>query len=72
MSRRQRVTKVIHPARPELGVGEVNDVVQGKPLVLQVYWPEPEKYGYYPISDLRRLRKDGQAEETAPTEAPEL
>lgn len=72
MPKRERVTRVIHPGRPELGVGEVNDVFRGKPLVLQVFWPELEKYGYYQVDDLRRIRDDGKAEDAPPTEVPEL
>ena len=63
MPRRERVPKVIHPGRPELGVGEVGDAVRGKPTVLQVYWPAVEKYGFYPLPELRRVRDDGAPEE---------
>lgn len=62
MNRRRRVTLVVHATRPELGTGEIGELVAGKPPVLQVYWPEPEKYGYYLSTDLRRIRQDGTIE----------
>ncbi|MBM4418045.1 MAG: hypothetical protein FJ033_07010 [Chloroflexi bacterium] len=56
-------TRVLHPARPELGIGEVTEVVQGKPAVLHVFWPDVDKHGYYLITDVRRVperRDNGQ------------
>jgi hypothetical protein len=47
--------RVVHKSRPELGVGEVNDILAGKPPVVQVFWPETHKYGYYLASDVARL-----------------
>lgn len=55
MPRERDTAYVIHLSRPELGVGEVGEFVRGKPPVLQVYWPEPDKYGYYLSTDLRRV-----------------
>jgi hypothetical protein len=65
---RERVPKVVHPGRPELGVGEVGDAFQGKPTVLQVYWPAVDKYGFYLLTDLRRVSDQGASEDAAPAE----
>ena len=51
--------RVVHKSRPELGVGEVNDILAGKPPVAQVYWPEAKKYGYYLASDVLRISGKG-------------
>jgi hypothetical protein len=68
--KRERVPKVVHPGRPELGVGEVGDAFRGKPDVLQVYWPAVDKYGFYLLPDLRRVRDEGAAEDEPPLPAP--
>jgi hypothetical protein len=47
--------KVVHRQRPEIGVGEVNEIIAGKPPVLQVYWPKIERYGYYLATDVARV-----------------
>jgi hypothetical protein len=65
VSARERVPKVVHVGRPELGVGEVGDAFKGKPPVIQVYWPSPDKYGFYLLSDLRRVRDDGSPDAQA-------
>lgn len=49
------MTHVIHVRRPELGTGEIGDVIRGQPPVIQVYWPRPDKYGFYLSTDLRRV-----------------
>ena len=54
----RRVPRVVHRARPEIGVGEVNEIVNGKPPVLQVYWPKIERYGYYLATDVARIPED--------------
>jgi hypothetical protein len=51
--------RVVHKERPELGVGEVNDILTGKPPVVQVFWPEAKKYGYYLASDVARVSGRG-------------
>jgi hypothetical protein len=66
MPKKQSAPKVIHAKRPELGVGEVGEVFEGKPRVVQVFWPDPDKYGFYLIDELRRVRTDGSVEETPP------
>ena len=65
---RERVPKVVHPGRPELGVGEVGDAFQGKPTVLQVYWPAVDKYGFYLLPDLRRVGDQGAPQDAPPGE----
>lgn len=62
MPRERDTAYVIHLTRPELGVGEVGEVVRGKPPVLQVYWPETDKYGYYLSTDLRRVPEPEMAD----------
>ena len=57
----RRAPKVVHRLRPEIGVGEVNEVVAGKPPVLQVYWPKIERYGYYLATDVARVPEDAPA-----------
>ena len=57
--------RVVHKGRPELGVGEVNDILAGKPPVVQVSWPEPKKYGYYLASDVARLSGKDRAPDPA-------
>jgi hypothetical protein len=54
----RRVPRVVHRSRPEIGIGEVNEVVAGKPPVLQVYWPKIERYGYYLATDVARVADD--------------
>jgi hypothetical protein len=50
--------RVVHRSRPEIGVGEVNEITAGKPPVLQVYWPKIERYGYYLATDVARVEED--------------
>lgn len=57
MARKSTAPKVVHTARPELGEGEVGEIVKGTPAVAQVYWPDVDKYGYYLVTDLRRIAK---------------
>lgn len=57
MARKSTSPKVIHHTRPELGEGEIGEIVKGTPAVAQVYWPAVDKYGYYLVTDLRRLGK---------------
>jgi len=47
--------RVVHVSRPELGEGEIGEIVKGSPAVAQVYWPDVDKYGYYLVTELRRL-----------------
>ncbi len=62
MGRGERApTRVLHPARPELGIGEVTEVVQGKPAVLHVFWPDADKHGYYLITDVRRVSEQSDS-----------
>lgn len=55
MARKSSAHKVVHATRPELGQGEIGEIVKGAPSVAQVYWPEVDKYGYYLVTDLRRI-----------------
>jgi hypothetical protein len=55
VSKEERVIRVSHRWRRELGVGELNDLVEGQPPVAQVYWPDVDKYGYYLSTEIRRL-----------------
>ena len=66
MPKRDQIPRVIHPSRPELGVGEVGEAFRGKPTVLQVYWPAVDKYGFYLLPDLRRVREDGASDPSPP------
>ena len=61
MARKSTAPKVIHAGRPELGEGEIGEIVKGTPPVAQIYWPDVDKYGYYLVTDLRRVGK-GPAE----------
>lgn len=58
VAKRSRPPRVTHRTRPELGVGEVGEIVTGQPPVLQVYWPEVDKYGYYLATDIVRVGKE--------------
>ena len=44
--------------------------VQGKPTVLQVYWPAVDKYGFYLLPDLRRVGDKGSPEDAPPGAPP--
>ncbi len=64
MATKSTAPRVVHVRRPELGTGEVSEIVKGAPPVAQVYWPDVDKYGYYLVTDLRRIGRD-------PAEVPE-
>lgn len=57
---------MIHPGRPELGVGEVGDAFEGTPAIIQVYWPLVDKYGFYRLPDLLRVKDSGPGEGAVP------
>ena len=62
---KRKVVRVVHPERMFLGVGEVGDVIEGKPPVIQVWWSKPEKYGLYLSTSLRRVEEDSDGETTS-------
>ena len=66
MARKSTAPKVIHVSRPELGEGEIGEIVKGKPAVAQIYWPDVDKYGYYLVTDLRRVGKGPTEVEAEP------
>jgi len=67
MATKSTAPKVVHASRPELGTGEVGEIVKGSPAVAQVYWPDVDKYGYYLVTDLRRVgRTPAEVPEAAP------
>jgi hypothetical protein len=66
MARKSTAPKVIHASRPELGEGEIGEIVKGKPAVAQIYWPDVDKYGYYLVTDLRRVGKGPSEVEAGP------
>jgi hypothetical protein len=65
---RRKVETVVHVSRPELGTGEIGEIIKGEPPVAQVYWPEVDKYGHYLVTDLRRTSKRDLVGELLATE----